>query len=109
MLYDTQNRSGYLYNALKNVKKKRKAKERFGVLNEEEQLTEEQENNLLKFFKRCVLPKDLKEVEAKMKTTKTQRRSIILEKIDKYKECWQFYFVSPELVIHFSNCSNICM
>jgi len=53
----------------------------------EETFTDERKEDVLKFFKRCVLPKDLKEVEKMMRETKALRRDVILNDFSKYQEC----------------------
>lgn len=71
------------------------------LLDDDKAFTDEEKDDMMKFFKRCVLPKDRKAVETKMKETKIVRRQVILDDFQKYQECWQFYFVSPELVNNF--------
>lgn len=98
-MYDTARNTGYLLNALHyESKKKRKAAKALEQFSDDELPDESEKEEILKFFKRCVLPKDQKEVEKKMKETKAFRRSVILNDFPKYLTCWQFYFSSPELV-----------
>lgn len=103
MLYNASHQRGFLLDALNySAKKKRKATKPLEELfDKDEVLTDEEKDAILKYFKRCVLPKDQKEVEQKMKDTKAFRRDLILNNIEKYQDCWQFYFVSPELVGYF--------
>lgn len=100
-MYHPEQKSGFLFHALYNdKKKKRKAARDSQILNDdgEHSFTEEEKEEVLKYFKRCVLPGDRKEVEKKMLETKSFRRDLILSDIEKYKECWKFLFVEPELV-----------
>lgn len=102
LLYDTTKQSGFLFNALKyENQKKRKATKAVELAVDGNTFTDEEKENILKYFKRCVLPKEQKMVMKKMKETKTMRRELILNDFYKYRECWQFYFVSPELVYNF--------
>lgn len=104
MLYHGTRKSGFLYNALDYAnKKKRKASKPLDelMMNEEAEFTDEEKDGILKFFKRCVLPKDRKEVEKKLMDTKVFRREVILNNPEKYQDCWQFYFVQPDLVCYF--------
>lgn len=102
---------GFLYDALKNMKRqKRKAANSLEEEHtDEEKLTTKEEDEAMKFFKRCVLPLDRKNVEEKMKQTKSFRRRLILNEHQKYKEIWDFYFVDPDLVrnFHFSRHKTI--
>lgn len=70
-------------------------------MNNLEAFTDEQKEDVLKYFKRCVMPKDLKDVKKKMQETKELRRDCILNDFQKYQECWNFYFAAPELVKFF--------
>lgn len=65
---------------------------------DEQTLTETEKTEIMAYFKRCVLPKEIKEVEKKMAETKYHRRKMILEEFETYRNCWQFYFVCPTLV-----------
>lgn len=103
MLYDPGRRTGFLYNALYNdTKKKRKAQSAIDLPNNEENLSEEYKENVLKFLKRCALS-DRKEVEKRLAETKTFRRELILRDLEKYQSCWNFYFHMPDLVSDFEN------
>lgn len=103
MLYDVKRKSGFLFHALNysGRKKRKAAKPLEESIDKEEELTEEEKESILKFLKRCVLPKDRKEVEQKLKESKAFRRNLILNNLDKYRDCWQFYFVSPDLVTNY--------
>lgn len=100
MLYDCARKTGYLYHSLNyESKKKRKSARALEQLSDDEDsFQDEDKETILNFFKRCVLPKDRKEVENKMKETKAFRRHMILNDFEKYQDSWQFYFVLPELV-----------
>lgn len=104
MLYDGTRKKGFLYDALKySNKNKRRATKPLNQLleGENECISEEQKNAILKFFKRCVLPREKKAVQQKMRDTVAFRRQLILDDLTKYKDCWKFYFVLPELVSFF--------
>lgn len=102
LLYDAARKSGFLYNALNYNKKKRKAASAPVILEDEIQMTEEDKEETINFFKRCVLPDDRKSVEKRMIETKSFRRRLIVDDLQKYQECWQFYFVCPDLVSDFN-------
>lgn len=103
-MYDSARKSGYLFNALAyDSKKKRKSTKTLEhLIDDGEHFEDEEKENILNFFKRCVMPQDRKDVEKKMKQTKAFRREVIVNNFPKYKECWQFYFVSPDLVSGFN-------
>lgn len=105
-MYCPEGRTGFLYHAIYNEnKKKRKAARELQDLNNDDErtLTEEEKEEAVKYFKRCVLPGDRKDVEKKMHETKSFRRDLILNDFEKYKECWKIFFVEPELVNFFFN------
>lgn len=102
MLYNVAQKNGFLYHALGYNKRKRKALNAPQLVEDEIEMTAEEKDETIKYFKRCVLPNDLKNVEQKMRETKTFRRKLILESLQKYQECWQFYFVCPDLVCNFN-------
>lgn len=104
MLFDGTRKKGFLYDALKFAnKKKRNATKPLDelLLQENGSPSEEDKGEILKNFKRCVLPTERKAVEQKMRDTVAIRRQLILDDLTKYKDCWQFYFVLPELVSFF--------
>lgn len=103
MLHDSGRKSGYLYIALGyDSKKKRKAAKKLETLSDDEDpFDDEEKESILHFFKRCVLPKERNAVEKKMRETKAFRRDVIVNDFEKYKACWQFYFVLPDLVCIF--------
>lgn len=108
MLYDSARNRGYLYDALiYDSKKKRKASKKLEMLSEDEDFEEEEKESILNFFKRCVLPKERAAVEKKMHETKAFRRNMVLNQFEKYKNCWQFYFVLPDLVGKVFNFENV--
>lgn len=63
-----------------------------------EDLTEDQQTELILFFKTCVVHNDMQELKAKMKETVNFRRSLILKKETRFPELFPFYFVDSELV-----------
>lgn len=99
-MYDSAHRTGFLFNALEySAKKKRKATKALeDVVDDEEAIADEKKGDVLKLFKRGVLQRERKEVEKKMKETKSFRRNMILNDFQKYQECWQFYFIAADLV-----------
>lgn len=100
MLYNSAKQQGFLYHALNyNQYQKRKAeKSPVGLKDGEELWSMEEKEEILAFFKRCVLPQQRNEVEKKMAETKAFRRHVILNDFQEYAKCWQFYFVAPDLV-----------
>lgn len=100
-MYHPAQRTGFLFHALNYVQaQKRKAKKSVDeVIGVDEEFTDEAKEEVFKYFKRCVMPKDIKEVEKKMRETKGLRRNWILNDFEKYQECWDFLFAAPELVI----------
>lgn len=106
MLYDGTHKKGFLYDALKFANKKSKKRNATKpldelLLQENGGTSEEDKDAILKYLKRCVLPTEKKAVEQKMRDTVAIRRQLILDDLTKYKDCWQFYFVLPELVRFF--------
>jgi len=98
MLYDIAHKNGFLYHALlNNQKKKRKAANSIELPNGEGNFSQEEKEEILNFFKRCV-PNDRHEVKKKMMDTKAFRREMILTDLKKYQTCWDFYFHMPNLV-----------
>ena len=98
-MYDRTNKAGFLYNALNYKSKvKRKAAKPLVVISEADTYTDEDKEEVLKYLKRCVPSKQRKEVENKMKESNELRRDIILNEFWRYRGCWNFYFVLPELV-----------
>lgn len=101
LLYYPERRTGFLFHALNYAQKRKATKPIHDMIDMEEKFTDEEKEEVFKFFKRCVMPKDIKEVENKMRETKGLRRDWILNDFTKYQQCWEFYFSAPELVIFF--------
>lgn len=99
MLYDPTKKSGFVYNALRYATRKRKANGRIDLnVSEAALMTDAEKKEVQDFFKRCVLPKQRKDVEARMTDTKAYRREMIIDDFDDYKKMWDFYFAVPDLV-----------
>lgn len=97
VLFDVAKKSGYLYNALRYRKKKRRMEQPLLHDASIATLTEDEQNEIFNFFKRCI-PNDLQTIKERMLTSTFFRRDLVLTDFDKYMEMWDFYFVSPELV-----------
>lgn len=98
MLYNPTHKSGFVYNGLMYRKKKQKNPSLDVNVIETDQLTEEKKEEIRNFFKRCVLPKQRNDVEAKMVETKDYRRELIIGNFEEFREIWDIYFAVPELV-----------
>lgn len=61
-------------------------------------MTDEEKKDVQNFFKRCVVTKERKEVEQKLRETKEYRRELIENSLEDYKKMWDFYFIAPDLV-----------
>lgn len=66
-----------------------------------EDLTEEQQTELILFFKTCVVHTDKERLKLKMNETVKFRRSLITKSETRFPELFPFYFVESDLVIDF--------
>lgn len=65
---------------------------------DDEMLSEDDKEEIIDYFKHCLLPEDRKQVEKKMKDTKHWRRGLILHNPSKYMEFWHFLTLDATLV-----------
>lgn len=100
LLYDPAKKTGFVYNAMIYQNKRNRKADTSTTLNETESiiLTDAEKKDVENFFKRCVLPRQQKEVEAKLFETKKYRREMIINDLAEYKNIWEFYFAVPEFV-----------
>lgn len=101
-LYDPDNRSGFLLYKLQNMKKLENRKQK-GNANDNMRgtapLTDDEENELILYFKNCVISRQNKEeLKAKLKDTVQFRNQLMLRKNINFPETFSFYFASPEMV-----------
>lgn len=62
------------------------------------EMTDEQKNSVMNFFKTCRLPAQKDAVKLTMAQYKDFRINMIHNSFDEYKQIWLFYFVCPDLV-----------
>lgn len=110
LLYDNAKRKGALYQKIVYSK----AKERRVQLNEQHvpsdpqlpiemnQLDETQMEELILFFKTCVVRNSMTELKSKLKETVSARRKLISAKETRFPELFPFYFVDCNLVSIFN-------
>lgn len=98
---DAKRKTGTLYNALAY---RRRCRRESTIKVADVEIGENEKQELHKFLKSCVLPKDRKVLEDTLVKYKDYRRSMIINDVDHYIEISDFYFVDPDLVsvfIHF--------
>lgn len=101
MLYNVAKRSGFLFNALAYQNKKRKAEQPLSIMGMNDdsiQTSDGEAKEIINFFKRCVVTREMNRVKEKLIETKQFRRETILNNFETYMDMWDFYFVAPELV-----------
>lgn len=103
MLYGQ--RSGYLYDKLRYKKKADKNHNTDDVIDDypvaahsESSLDEQMKNELMQYFKNCVVDRNKEELKEKLKSCVEFRREILNEPQQPIYKIFGFYFVDPELV-----------
>lgn len=94
-MYDVSRRTGALYNA---ITYRRRYHRRSSIQPSTVDISMEEKEELLKFLKTCVLPKDREDLEDILTKYKEYRRNLIVEDVEEYLEICKFYFVCPDLV-----------
>lgn len=94
MLYDYDNRSGFLFNKFKNNPANPRLPRAVEVL----ELTEEQKEDYRQFFKNCVVAKEKELIKQKLRESVDYRKSMMADYSDDFNSIFDFYFVSPDLI-----------
>lgn len=100
-MYDNKKQNGSLYNKLKHINRRKRAGQRplEDISNDDaEDWTPEEKQDLLKFFRHCVVSTHRQQIEQKLRETVEYRRKIIVYSIEEYMEMWEFYFAATDLV-----------
>lgn len=91
MLYNNRLRRGFLYDKLRNRSRKQDS-------NEQAENRELNEQDLLTFFKTCVVKNELNELKDKLTESVAFRRKLLRKEMADIKTMFPFYFADPRLV-----------
>lgn len=113
LLYNSGKSSGFIFNTLAYRKKKAKsvivlednnnadiaqALEACSINEEGKEIPEDDINNILAYFKSCLVSEEQPELIEKMRETETIRSNILLSDNHDLQETFPFYFSCPKLV-----------
>lgn len=100
-LYDKKKQKGPLFNKLNYNARRKRAGQRAldDIANDDaDDWTPEEKQDLLEFFRHCVVSTDRQKIEQKLRETVEYRRKMIVSSIEEFMEMWEFYFAAPDLV-----------
>lgn len=98
MLYDSANRTGFLYNKLRN---KNRANTSNNNNSNEPNTDNSDVEGLIQFFKNCVVRDQKEELKKQMESSVSTRRTILADAKTNIHIAFPFYFVDVELVYFF--------
>jgi hypothetical protein len=103
MFYNLSNKTGFLFNKIRNEKKKATKKNKtIAVDNQnatpEKALTAEEENDLVVYFRSCVAVKDMSNLKIKLRESVVFRDYLVAQMDINFPELFAFFFSNPELV-----------
>lgn len=102
MLYDLTNRTGFLYNKMRNRNRVNPSNQN----NDDEPNIENVDmEDLIQFFKNCVVHDQKDELKTRMETSVTARRIILADPKTNIHIAFPFYFVDVDLVCFFLICT----
>lgn len=106
MLYDGAKQCGKIFECLKYRQRKVREQKR-AAMDDEDMSPTNIDNSVLnveieelkEFFAKCILPRDIKEIEAKMADTVDIRREMLQSSESVVPKVFDFYWIDTQLVI----------